>query len=116
MYLTPQSRLTDLIGGVVIKEVYDGQQCHFMAALGAVLVLKECHCHACCEGIAAARRHLQTGSTLTSLLSLPVACMSPALPCPALPYRQMCPVKMSNGGAQILCLVESMVELRYCVW
>lgn len=49
----------DLTGGVVVEQVYDRQHCYLVAALCAVLVLEEGGCHACCEGIAAACRHLQ---------------------------------------------------------
>ena len=43
----------------MVEQVYDRQHCYFVAALRAVLVLEEGGCHACCEGIAAACRHLQ---------------------------------------------------------
>ena len=43
----------------MIEQVYDWQQCYLVAALCAVLVVEEGSCHACCEGIPAACRHLQ---------------------------------------------------------
>ena len=57
--ITDKGLQPDLTGGVVVEQVYDWQQCYLVAALCAVLVVEEGSCHACCEGIPAACRHLQ---------------------------------------------------------
>lgn len=52
----------------MVEQVYDWQQCDFVTTLCAVLVLEEGSCHACCEGISAACRHLQDNHAVIKLI------------------------------------------------